>query len=164
MLCVSSWPALQLTFCEPVAHNFASSFNEIALRTRKPALLRQSYLEAILSPHSVQQRVRAAAHYCLEHCCRRAYVASFLRRRCAMRTRSRRAVCAAASDNSRSLCASSCRWRRSRRPRRLQPLKSSASRLRPSSKTRPEQVQQQRAPPYGKSPLQRAKRHVSQVA
>ena len=30
-------------------------------------LLRQSYLEAILSPHSVQQRVRATAHYCLEH-------------------------------------------------------------------------------------------------
>ena len=66
MFCVSSWQALQLAFCEPVAHNFASSFNEIALRTRKPALLRQSYLEAILSPHSVQQRVRAAAHYCLE--------------------------------------------------------------------------------------------------
>ena len=52
--CVYSWPALQLAFCEPVAHNFASSFNEIELRTRKPALLRQSYLEAILSPHSVQ--------------------------------------------------------------------------------------------------------------
>ena len=51
---------------EPVAHNFASSFNEIALRTRKQALLRQSYLEAILSSHSVQQRVRAAVHYCLE--------------------------------------------------------------------------------------------------
>ena len=36
------------------------------------------------------------------------------------------------------------------RPRRLQPLTSSASRLRPSSKTRPEQVLQQRAPFYGK--------------
>ena len=34
MLCVSSWPALQLAFCERVAHNFASSFNAIALRTR----------------------------------------------------------------------------------------------------------------------------------
>ena len=45
------------------------------------------------------------------------------------------------------------------RPRHLQPLKSSASRLSPSSQT----VQQQRAPPYGNSPLQCAER-VSQVA
>lgn len=65
-LCSFSWQAVQLSFSEPLAHNFASSFNELELRTKRRALLRQSFLEAILSPHSVQQRVRAAAHYALE--------------------------------------------------------------------------------------------------
>ena len=62
-------------------------------------------------------------------------------------------------------CVSSCRWRRSC-ARSVCSRWFSASRLRPSLKMRMKQVQQQqqRAPFYGKSPLQRAERRLSQVA
>ena len=94
---------------------------------------------------------------------RRAYVASF-RRRCAMRTRSRRAVCAAASKESRTRLCLQLYVTALLHPQRLQPLKSSASRLRLSSKTRPEQVQQQWSKFYGNSSMQRAERLGSQIA
>ena len=125
-------------------------------RSARPRIRKRLAVNRLRSCKSASEVSSAA------NCCRRGYVASFLRRRC-RRTRSRRAVCAAASDDSRTPLCLQLSVAALLRPRRRQPLKSSGSRLRPSSKTRPEEVQQQRAP-YKKSPLQRVEPRVSQVA